>query len=132
MSVARLKRTLEGGQMQGKLSFAVDVDGVLFERAEYPQLGKVNEEILKACKVLQGMGHKIYMYTSRRGVGLDILRVELSYLDFQFDPYDKPVAGSKIRADFYVDDRAIQPTAFMRIVESFLLGMSVQDRESKE
>lgn len=119
------------GRDSNFLSFAVDVDGVMFERAEYPKLGNPNWEIIEACKILQGLGHKVYMYTSRQGKALDILKVELSYVGFVFDPYDRP-SGTKIRADFYVDDRAIQPTAFMRIVESFLLGKSVQDRGDKE
>lgn len=109
------------------LRFAVDVDGVLFERATYPDLGKPNWDVINTCKILQEQGHKVYMYTSRGGLGMEVLEKALKKIGFVFDPYDRPESG-KIRADFYVDDRNIQPTAFPRVVESFLFGTNVQDR----
>lgn len=113
------------------LRFAVDVDGVMFERADYPNLGKPNWDIIVACNDLQRQGHKIYMYTSREGRAMEILEEALEKVNFVFDPYDKP-CFRKIRADFYVDDRAIQPSCFPRLVESFLYGMSINDRWERE
>lgn len=113
------------------LRIAVDVDGVLFERATYPELGKVNYDILTACKDLQKHGHKVYMYTGRQGKGLEVLQERLNEVGFSFDPYDHPNTN-KIRADFYVDDRNIQPSAFPRIVEGFLFGITIADRWEAE
>ena len=114
------------------MRFAVDLDGVLFERADYPYLGPVNRELMLTLKELQAHGHKVYMFTAREGEGLKIAMEELAKLKFfEFDEYEFPCTG-KIRADFYIDDRAIQPTAFPRIVESFLFGASIEDRRGKE
>ena len=112
------------------MRFAVDIDGVVFERGDYPQVGEPNWEIIYTIKDLQLNGHKVHMFTSREGEALDIVKEHLKVVGLQFDPYDLP--GKKIRADFYVDDRAIQPTAFARIVESFLHGKNIEDRWKKE
>lgn len=114
------------------MRFAIDLDGVLFERSNYPNLGRVNTEILWTLKELKAKGHKIHMFTARQGEALEIAQQTIKDLQFfRFDPYEFPCTG-KIRADFYVDDRAIQPTALPRIVDSFLFGESIEDRWEKD
>jgi hypothetical protein len=112
------------------MRFAVDIDGVVFERDAYPELGKPNWEIIYTIADLQVQGHLVHMFTSREGKALEIAKKKCDEVGLMFDPYDFP--GKKVRADFYVDDRAIQPTAFPRIVESFIHGKSIEDRWAKD
>jgi len=114
------------------MTFAVDIDGVIFERGAYPEVGPANWDILNALVKLRKAGHKVYMFTARTGGALWLIEDRLKEIDsFEFDKYPHP-EDQKVRADFYVDDRMIQPSTLPRIVETFLQGKTVEDRRSKD
>lgn len=89
---------------------AVDFDGTITDKNEFPKIGKWKEHALDAIKNLQLHGHKIIMWTCREGTYLDDARTALEkeyiYLDgFNFSPYQ--LQSRKIVADVYVDDKNV-------------------------
>jgi hypothetical protein len=97
-----------------KYTIAVDFDGTIVED-EYPKIGKPIIFAFETLKKLQEDGHRLILWTYRKGRGLDeavefckehgivFYAVNKSFPEEEFDPkYSR-----KINADFFIDDRNI-------------------------
>jgi hypothetical protein len=95
-------------------TIAVDFDGTIVED-EYPKIGKPIIFAFDTLKKLQENGHRLILWTYRKGKGLDeavefckengitFYAVNKSFPEEEFDPkYSR-----KINADFFIDDRNI-------------------------
>ncbi|MFT5437583.1 MAG: hydroxymethylpyrimidine pyrophosphatase-like HAD family hydrolase [Ulvibacter sp.] len=95
-------------------TIAVDFDGTLVED-EYPAIGKPILFAFDTLKKLQENGHRLILWTYRKGSALDeavqfsedqgivFYAVNKSFPDEIYDPkYSR-----KINADFFIDDRNI-------------------------
>ena len=95
-------------------TIAVDFDGTLVED-EYPKIGKPILFAFDTLKKLQENGHRLILWTYRKGKALDeavqfaesqgiiFYAVNKSFPEEIFDPkYSR-----KINADFFIDDRNI-------------------------
>lgn len=95
-------------------TIAVDFDGTLVED-EYPKIGKPILFAFDTLKKLQENGHRLILWTYRKGSMLDeavqfsadqgvvFYAVNMSFPEEKYDPkYSR-----KINADFFIDDRNI-------------------------
>ena len=100
--------------MTGTYTIAVDFDGTIVED-EYPKIGKPIIFAFDTIKKLQQEGHRIILWTYRKGKALDeavsfcekhgvvFYAVNKSFPEEEFDPsYSR-----KINADYFIDDRNI-------------------------
>jgi hydroxymethylpyrimidine pyrophosphatase-like HAD family hydrolase len=100
--------------MKDTLNIAVDFDGTIVEDA-YPNIGKPIIFAFDTIKRLQEKGHRIILWTYRKGRALDealafckengitFYAVNMSFPEEEFDPsYSR-----KINADIFIDDRNI-------------------------
>lgn len=106
--------------------FAVDFDGTLCEDA-WPDIGKPHYDMLGWIKKLRENGHKIILWTCRNGMPLIDAIVWCAEHGLFFDAvndnleeYKRQFGGDsrKITADYYVDDRAVYPSAMPFIFEA--------------
>lgn len=79
--------------------YCVDFDGTLFVNNE------ANIGLIMTCKALQAHGHAVVLFTSRTGERLR----EAVRLCRQHGLVFQNVIGGKPIADFYIDDKAINP-----------------------
>lgn len=96
------------------LTIAVDFDGTIVED-DYPKIGKPVIFAFDTLKALQDNGHRIILWTYRRGEALDsaiqfcknngitFYAVNKSFPEEDFDPE----SSRKIYADLFIDDRNI-------------------------
>lgn len=96
------------------LTIAVDFDGTIVED-DYPKIGKPVIFAFDTLKALQANGHRIILWTYRRGQALDsaiqfcknngitFYAVNKSFPEEDFDPE----SSRKIYADLFIDDRNI-------------------------
>lgn len=84
------------------MTFCIDFDGTLTEKSRYPVTGKIDDEAVRVCRSLQSKGHKLVLYTARKGEDLDgaVSLCRSNGLEFA------EIVGGKPLADFYVDDKA--------------------------
>ena len=95
-------------------TIAVDFDGTIVED-EYPKIGKPIIFAFETLKKLQGNGHRLILWTYRKGRMLEeavqfceenevvFYAVNKSFPEEEYDPeYSR-----KINADFFIDDRNI-------------------------
>ncbi|MDT0556531.1 BT0820 family HAD-type phosphatase [Patiriisocius hiemis] len=100
--------------MTGTYTIAVDFDGTIVED-EYPKIGKPIIFAFDTLKKLQENGHRLILWTYRKGKALDeavdfckqngivFYAVNKSFPEEEFDPsYSR-----KINADYFIDDRNI-------------------------
>ncbi|MGJ8667482.1 MAG: BT0820 family HAD-type phosphatase [Patiriisocius sp.] len=100
--------------MNATLNIAVDFDGTIVEDA-YPKIGKPIIFAFETIKKLQDKGHRIILWTYRKGKALDeavafckengitFYAVNMSFPEETFDEkYSR-----KINADVFIDDRNI-------------------------
>lgn len=96
------------------LNIAVDFDGTIVEDA-YPKIGKPIIFAFDTLKKLQAKGHRLILWTYRKGNALDeavafckengieFYAVNMSFPEEKYDPsYSR-----KINADVFIDDRNI-------------------------
>lgn len=100
--------------MNGTLNIAVDFDGTIVKDA-YPKIGKPILFAFDTIKKLQDKGHRIILWTYRRGNaleeavayceknGITFYAVNRSFPEENFDP----AYSRKINADLFIDDRNI-------------------------
>ena len=89
---------------------AIDFDGTITEKNEFPKIGKAREHVFEAIKNFQKHGHVCILWTCRHGKTLidaiEFLRdngVEMNaYNDNVYD-----LDTRKIVADVYIDDKNI-------------------------
>jgi hypothetical protein len=97
-----------------KYTIAIDFDGTIVED-EYPKIGKPIIFAFDTLKKLQENGHRLILWTYRKGRALDeavafcekngivFYAVNKSFPEEEFDPkYSR-----KINADYFIDDRNI-------------------------
>jgi hydroxymethylpyrimidine pyrophosphatase-like HAD family hydrolase len=95
-------------------TLAIDFDGTLVED-RYPKIGKPILFAFDTLKKLQENGHRLILWTYRRGRALDeavqfckdqgivFYAVNMSFPEEKWNPKD----SRKIDADFFIDDRNI-------------------------
>lgn len=100
--------------MKDTLNIAVDFDGTIVEDA-YPKIGKPIIFAFDTIKRLQEKGHRVILWTYRKGRALDeavafckengvtFYAVNMSFPEEKFDP----AYSRKINADIFIDDRNI-------------------------
>jgi len=105
--------------------FAVDFDGTLCENA-WPDIGEPHYDIINWVKKLKDCGHKLILWTCRdrillvnaivwcaeQGLFFDAINDNLEEHKNQFGGNSR-----KILADYYIDDKAVYPSAMPFIVE---------------
>lgn len=96
------------------LTIAVDFDGTIAED-EYPKIGKPVLFAFDTLKKLQSKGHRLILWTYRKGKeldeavafckdnGIEFYAVNKSFPEEEFDPRH----SRKIHADLFIDDRNI-------------------------
>jgi len=89
---------------------AIDFDGTITDKNEFPKIGKWKEHAIEAIRNLQGRGHYCVLWTCREGKYLDDARNALNkagvFMDeYNFSPYQ--LQSRKIVADVYIDDKNI-------------------------
>lgn len=96
------------------LIIAVDFDGTIVEDA-YPKVGKPRLFAFETMKQLQGDGHRLILWTYRKGSrlqeavdfcrknGVEFYAVNHSFPEEELDP----AVSRKIDADIFIDDRNI-------------------------
>lgn len=97
------------------LTIAVDFDGTIVEN-EYPSIGKPMLFAFETLKSLDKEGHKLILWTYRKGReldeavafckknGIEFYAVNNDYPEEQFNPSE---SSRKILADIFIDDRNI-------------------------
>jgi len=92
---------------------AVDFDGTIVEDA-YPKIGKPMIFAFESMKYLQAKGHRLILWTYRKGKtldeavefcrknGIEFYAVNSSFEEENFDPI---LQSRKINADIFIDDR---------------------------
>ncbi|WP_114492932.1 BT0820 family HAD-type phosphatase [Candidatus Ulvibacter alkanivorans] len=95
-------------------NIAIDFDGTIVED-EYPKIGKPIIFAFDTMKKLQSQGHRLILWTYRKGRALDeavqfckdngvvFYAVNKSFPEEEFDPSH----SRKINADYFIDDRNI-------------------------
>jgi len=102
---------------------AVDFDGTLVD-FEYPEIGESHKELFEALIKLKKAGHKLILWTCREGNELKAAVDFCKEKGLEFDEVNKNVSESiatygidarKVLADFYLDDKGIQPEDFLKL-----------------
>lgn len=105
--------------------FAVDFDGTLCENA-WPDIGEPHFDIINWVKQLKSDGHKIILWTCREGNALNNAigwcashGIFFDAINDNLEEHKTQFGGNsrKILADYYIDDKAIYPSAMPFIVE---------------
>lgn len=95
---------------------AVDFDGTIVEDM-YPDIGKPKHFAFQTLKMLQNDGHRLILWTYRRGRKLDAAvkfcqenGIEFYAVNKSFpeEVFDEREASRKIAADIFIDDRNLQ------------------------
>lgn len=89
---------------------AIDFDGTITDKNEFPSIGEPKEYAVEAIHNLQAAGHKCILWTCREGKYLEAAKkwliVNGIYLDdYNFSPYQ--LQSRKIVADVYIDDKNV-------------------------
>lgn len=83
---------------------AVDFDNTLTNKSIYPITGKLNSAAIMYLNGLKASGHKLILFTARTGKYLDEAVNLCKANGLEFDGIEP-----KVKADIYIDDRAIRP-----------------------
>lgn len=107
---------------------AIDFDGTITEKNEFPYIGKVREYAFEAIKNLQSHGHKCILWTCRCGQSLNEAIQFLLDNGVKMDGYNAnvyPLESRKIVADVYVDDKNVfmVDNVDWHKVEQYILGL---------
>lgn len=107
--------------------FAVDFDGTLCRNA-YPNIGEPIDEMIESVKKIRRDGHKAILWTCRSGLDLVDAVVWCADRGLFFDAvndnldeYKKRFKNNsrKILADYYIDDKALYPSALEFVLEYY-------------
>ena len=103
---------------------AVDFDGTLCAKAQYPRFGKRNDFLFDKLKSMQRQGWKLILWTCRTGKDLEKAITFCSENGLVFDAVNQDIktwvgkerAGTgKVYADIYIDDKAVNPLPFDKL-----------------
>lgn len=106
-------------------TFAVDFDGTLCTN-KWPRIGEPRYDIINWIKQLRDDGHKIILWTCRCGMPLVDAIVWCADHGLFFDAVNDNLEehklafggnSRKVMADYYVDDKALYPSAMPLRVE---------------
>lgn len=96
---------------------AVDFDGILFTNNAYPKIGKPIKENIKYIRQMIAKGNRIILFTCREGKPLreavqaclkqGIIFTAINDQDPMAKILWKDKSSSKVYADFYLDDKAV-------------------------
>ena len=105
------------------LVVAVDFDGTITKKQEYPEVGEINDRAIEVLKKMQKK-YTLCLWTCREGKELDdaIKALKERGLEFKYvneSPYESDCR--KIIADVYIDDRALGGITDWDIIEDFFL-----------
>ena len=121
-------------------TFAVDFDGTLCENA-WPGIGEPHHDMINWVNGLRKAGHKIILWTCRGGMSLVDAIVWCADHGLFFDAvndnleeHKKNFGGNsrKVLADFYIDDKAIYPSALPFMFEAYTYDSSDDDYNPTE
>lgn len=89
---------------------AIDFDGTITDKNEFPQIGKWKEHAIEAIKNIQCHGHNCILWTCREGYYLDLAKEALEkeglkLSGYNYSPYQ--LQSRKIVADIYIDDKNV-------------------------
>ena len=105
--------------------FAMDFDGTLCENA-WPYIGEPHSDMIEWAKKLRKDGHRLILWTCRCGMALVDAIVWCADHGLFFDAvndnleeHKRRFGGNtrKVLADYYVDDKAVYPSAMPFIFE---------------
>lgn len=105
--------------LKGNIIYAVDFDGTL-SRGRWPELGKPNEIIFNFLIEKKKKGARVILDTCRNGEQLEAAVKYCRDWGLEFDAVNENLPElieyyggdtRKINADFYIDDRAVNPNA---------------------
>lgn len=103
----------------GNVIYAVDFDGTL-SFGRWPDIGEPNKPLFRFLKEEKEKGARIILYTCRNGAELDAAVEYCTDQGLQFDAVNENLPElielyggdtRKINADFYLDDKAVNPIA---------------------
>ena len=89
---------------------AIDFDGTITDRNNFPDILGFKEHAIDAIKNLQAHGHQCILWTCREGHSLDaaresLLKAGVVMNGYNFSPYQ--LQSRKIVADVYIDDKNV-------------------------
>lgn len=105
--------------------FAVDFDGTLCTNV-WPGIGEPHYDMINWMRQLRNDGHKIILWTCRSGMSLVEAIVWCAERGLFFDAINDNLEehklkfggnSRKVNADYYIDDKAIYPSAMPFMVE---------------
>ncbi len=108
------------------MDIAVDFDGAITRRDLWPEIGEINEEMVEELKSLRAEGHQLILLTCRGGRSLNAALDACESRGLVFDAVNRNLDSrvkkfgydsDKVGADVYVDDRAVGPEAFLRLMK---------------
>ncbi len=101
-----------GNHVKSFLTIAVDFDGTIVEH-RFPDIGRTRPLAFQTLKALQDKGHRLILWTYRKGKelddavdfclkhGIEFYAINKNYPDEVWDETE----SRKILADLYIDDR---------------------------
>jgi hypothetical protein len=116
--------------MNGNKVYAVDFDGTLSVGEEWPGIGQPNEQLFNFLIEQKAAGARIILWTCRNGEDLAEATRFCKSNGLEFDTVNKNLPEfielyggdtRKINADYYIDDKAINPIP-EKAAEGILLG----------
>ena len=120
-------------------TLAIDFDGTLVED-RYPKIGKPILFAFDTLKKLQENGHRLILWTYRKGraldeavqfckdQGIEFYAINMSFPEEKWNPKD----GRKIDADFFIDDRNIGGLKSWGEIHQELIGEPKSAPKSKK
>lgn len=126
----------------GNVIYAVDFDGTL-SFGRWPEIGDPNEALFNFLKKEKEGGARIILYTCRNGAELDAAVEFCADQGLVFDTVNENLPDQielyggdtrKINADFYFDDKAVNPIAghFTVVPAGFNFKKGDQDNVIRE
>ena len=90
---------------------AVDFDGTITKRNNFPEIGELKDYCIEALQLLRKQGHKLILWTCRTGSNLEAAVTLLREKGFEFDAVNEQLLtygtlSNKVCADVYIDDNA--------------------------
>ena len=102
--------------MSDFISYAVDFDGTLTVKSEYPNIGTANIYLIDYLIAERIKGNKVILFTCRQGELLDEAIKFCNEKGLHFDAINENLPENiakyggdtrKIHADYYIDDRML-------------------------
>lgn len=111
---------------KGNRVFAVDFDGTL-SLGKWPNTGEPNEELFSFLIKEKEKGSRVILYTCRNGEQLSEAVRYCNHYGLKFDEVNRNLQEHidfyggdtrKINADYYIDDKAIDPGSLIEKIKA--------------